>query len=257
MPDFPSHSTSEKDPWLRSELIAPWWKIINIVAVMLGAGIILGAFYSTRHESGAFYQRFSDYFFIKNAAFESCFLAMFLVFLRQRGWKPADFRIRIGWWTGLSGIGLFLLTTFCVYVVNHTTLTLARDLETTTLGRWVALFVPTHPDITPGSIPLHWVTIIGFTLLNAFYEELVYMGYVFNQWAAKYGAEKALFFTAFIRLIVHTYQGTEHILPIGLWSLLFGVWYYYQRKLWPLILAHFLIDLLSLGLFKMIFGAHS
>lgn len=70
-------------------------------------------------------------------------------------------------------------------------------------------------------------------------------------------ARRRPFFTAFIRLIVHSYQGTEHILQIGFWSLLFGVWYRYQGKLWPLILAHFLIDLLSLSLFKIMFGAPS
>lgn len=151
--------------------------------------------------------------------------------------------------------GIFLLTTLGVYLINHFTITLALKYEATVVGRWLALFVPTHPDIEPGSVPLHWITIIGFTLLNAFYEELVYVGYVFNQWAQKYGAAKAVLFTAFLRLIVHTYQGTEHLLPIALWSVLFSVWYRYQRKLWPLILAHFLIDLLSLSLFKVIFGA--
>jgi membrane protease YdiL (CAAX protease family) len=83
------------------------------------------------------------------------------------------------------------------------------------------------------------------------------MGYVFNQWAEKYGAVKAVCFTSLLRLIVHTYQGTEHLLPIAFWSILFGVWYYYARKLWPLIFAHFLIDLLSLGLFKAIYGSPS
>ncbi len=257
MSDVNSRPPSTKDPWLRAELIAPWWKIIYVVGVMLGVGIILGAFYSARHESGSFYQRFSDYFFIKNAAFESGFLALFLFFLRYRGWKVSDFRIRIGWAASLSGVALFFLTTLLVYLVNHSTLTLARDLQSTALGRWVSLFTPAHPDLLPKSVPLHWATIFGFTLLNAYYEELVYMGYVFNQWAAKYGPFKAVLFTSLIRLIVHSYQGTEQLLPIGLWSLLFGFWYRYNGKLWPLVLAHFLIDLLSLSLFKMIFGSPS
>jgi membrane protease YdiL (CAAX protease family) len=255
MPELASHSTPPNDPWLRAELIAPWWKIIYVVGVMLGAGIITGAFYSEHHQSGSFFQRLSDYFFIKDAAFESGFLALFLFFLRYRGWTISDFRIRIGWWTSLCGVGLFFLTTLGVYLVNHFTLTLARDLNATPFERWISLLVPRHPDLPPGSVPLRWITIIGFTLLNAFYEELVYMGYVFNQWATKYGPEKAVLFTSFIRLIVHSYQGTEHILPIGLWSLLFGFWYRSQGKLWPLILAHFLIDLLSLSLFKMVYGA--
>jgi len=255
MPDLPSVPSTGKDPWLRPELVAPWWKIIYIIGVMLGVGIILGAVYSTRHPSGAFYQRFSDYYFLRNAAFESGFLALFLFFLYYRDWKLSDFRLHIGWWTSLCGIGLFLLTMLGVYLVNHTTNVLFHHFRGTALGDCLALFVPKRPNIALHSVPLYWVTIVAVTLLNAFYEELVYMGYVFNQWAQKFGAGKALAFTSFLRLIVHTYQGTEQLLPIALWSLLFGVWYRYQGKLWPLILAHFLIDLLSLGLFKLNYGA--
>jgi len=257
VPDYPSNPPTGNDPWVRPELIVPWRRIIEVVAVMLGVGIIFGAFYSTRHASGEFYQRFNDYFLVKNGALECAFLAPFLLFLHRSGWKSSDFRIRIGWWTSLSAIGLFFVTSFGVYLVNRSTLSLASIFHATTFGRWIDLFVPAHFDVAPGSIHLHWATIIGATLLNAFYEELVYMGYVFNQLAAKYGAQKAVLLTAFLRLVVHTYQGTEHLLPIALWSLIFGLWYRYQRKLWPLILAHFLIDLLSLGLFKIMYGASS
>jgi len=83
------------------------------------------------------------------------------------------------------------------------------------------------------------------------------MGYAFNQWAQKFGAKSAFFLTLAFRMGVHIYQGSEHILQIGLWSIIFGLWYWKQGKLWPLILAHALIDLFSLSLIKILFGAHS
>ena len=71
---------------------------------------------------------------------------------------------------------------------------------------------------------LRWALIAG-TVLNAFYEELVYMGYGFNLWAAKYGPRTAVLFSILARLSIHTYQGAEHLLPIAVWAVIFGVWY--------------------------------
>lgn len=249
-------SPDGKTPWLRADLVAPWWKIINVVIVMLGVGIISGALYGTRHGSGDFYQRINDHYLIRDGIFESGFLAAFLVFLRWRGWMPADFRMRLGWRTTLAGIGLFALTILSAYLVTHTAFILAAVLDGTILGKFMLIFLPTHFGVQPGSIHLHWIVIFVFTFLNAFYEELVYMGYVFNQWAQKYGVQKAVWFTIALRMGVHIYQGSEHILQIGVWSIIFGVWYGREGKLWPMILAHALIDLLSLSLFKIQFGAH-
>jgi membrane protease YdiL (CAAX protease family) len=122
-------------------------------------------------------------------------------------------------------------------------------------GSWIHALIPHTLRLTPISVHLSWVTIVVFTVLNAFYEELVYMGYFFNQCAAKRNPEMAVVATVLLRLAVHTYQGTEHVLQIGVWSVVFGLWYRWGGKLWPLILAHIGIDVLSLGALKILCGA--
>jgi len=253
MPEPSSHPVAAKDPWLRPELVAPWWKIINVMLVMLGIGTVSGALYGTKHSSGDFYQMIGDHFFLRDGFFESTFLALFLFFLHWRGWKSSDLRIHVGWWTSLAGIGLFLLTLAVVYIVVDAAFYLAAFFQNNFLGPFILIFLPTH-GVPPGTvIHLHWITILAFTFLNAFYEELAYMGYAFNQWAQKFGAFHAFLFTFALRMGVHIYQGSEHILQIGLWSAIFGLWYWRQGKLWPLILAHALIDFNSLGHLKVSF----
>jgi len=241
--------------WLRPELVAPWWKIINVLIVMFGVGIVSGALYGTKHTSGDFYRMMSDYHFIRDAFFESLFLSAFLFFLRWRKWQPFDFRMHLGWWTTLSGIGLFALTYVSAFLVIHYTFQLARALDGTVLSSFLLLFLPTHYGVPNGSVELHWLTIFVFVFLNAFYEEIVYMGYAFNQWAQKFDAKSAFLVTMAFRMGVHIYQGSEHILQIAVLSIIFGLWYWRQGKLWPLILGHALIDLTSLSIFKIQFAS--
>ncbi len=224
---------------------------------MFGIGILSGALYSTNHASGDFYQKFSDHYFLRDGFLESAFLAGFLFYLHRCGWKPSDFRFHRNWRTTLSGVGLFVLTVLSSFLVVHTAFHLARLLDGTVWGQFILIFLPVHYEVPHGALQLHWTTILAFTFLNAFYEEIVYLGYAFNQWAQKYGAGKAFLFTFALRMGVHIYQGSEHILQIGVLSLIFGLWYWRQGKLWPLVLGHALIDLMSLGLFKMDAAAHS
>jgi len=253
--DQPVLSPDKKTPWLRPELVAPWWKIINVLFVMLGVGIISGALYGTKHSSGDFYRMMNDYHFLRDAFLESLFLSAFLFFLRWRGWKPSDFRMHFGGWTTFCGICLFVLTYFSAFFVVHNAFLLARMTQGTAFSSLLLLFLPIHYGVPDGTVELHWLTVFTFPFLNAFYEEIVYLGYAFNQWAQKFGAKNAFFLTLAFRMGVHIYQGSEHILQIAVLSTIFGLWYWKQGKLWPLILGHALIDLMSLGLFKIHFAS--
>lgn len=255
MTENPPNSPPGNTPWLRPELVAPWWKIVNVLIVMLGVGIVSGAIYGIKHTSGDFYLMISDHYLVRDGFFQSSFLCGLLFFLKWRGWKPSDFRVHLGWLTSLHGIALFFLTCVGLLIVIKSAFALAYLFQGTLVEGFIRIFLPINYGVPPGSIHLHWITIFSFVLLNAFYEEIVYMGYAFNQWAQKYGAWSAFFFTLAFRMGVHIYQGSEHILQIGIWSIIFGLWYKYQGKLWPLVLAHALIDLYSFGLLKLEFGA--
>jgi membrane protease YdiL (CAAX protease family) len=241
---------------VRPELIVPWWKILAVIACMLGPGALFGAGYGLTHPPEAFYLLFSDRFFLINGIFQSVMLAGLLIFLHRRGWKPSDFRIRIGFITSLRGLELLVFTYGGFLALTEISRAFIWLLNPTPEG-WIAkLFVPHQLLIPKDGLHLHWLILIVFTVLNAFYEEIVYMGYGFNLWATKYGLRAAVLFTVFLRLVVHTYQGTEHILPIAVWATIFGIWYRYHRAVWPLVLAHLMIDLISIGLLKILYGAH-
>ena len=92
----------------------------------------------------------------------------------------------------------------------------------TTINPNLETILREHRVFPPSGIHLAWITLLVGTVINAFYEEIIYMGYGFNLWAAKYGPRTAVLFSILARLSVHTYQGTEHLLPIGMWAVIFA-----------------------------------
>lgn len=240
---------------LRPELIVPWWEVIAVSVAVLGFGILFSAYFGLTHASGSFYLLFSDKFFLIDGAAKSLLFAAFLYFLHRHGWRPADFRIGIGWTTTLQGLELLLFTYGGFWLLSQLSKLVVWLMGRSPYSFLAALFIPAHIPLPRDGFHIHWTILIACVVLNAFYEELVYMGYGFNLWAAKYGPRTAILFSLLARLAIHTYQGTEHILPIIVWSFIFGVWYRYRRKVWPLILAHLLIDLISFGQLKLFYGA--
>lgn len=251
---LPVSRSTAKSLWLRSTLIVPLWEIVAVMAVILAPPLIDGIYYDLAHPTGAIYQTFSDDLFLRAGAFEGLLLVGFVIYLLWRGWKLDDLRIKIGWRASWDGVVLFALTAASIFILIFVFFFIATWLGSDPFGHLVSLYVPRHFAILKGSPQLSWSLIIGFTILNAFYEELVYMAYGFNLWAKKYGSHVALLLIVLLRIAIHAYQGTEHVLQIALCSLIFGLWYKNQRKVWPLILAHILIDLFSLGMLKTLYG---
>ena len=53
--------------------------------------------------------------------------------------------------------------------------------------------------------------------------------------------------SAAIRLSYHLYQGVAGVLAVVPTGLLFGIWFVRTRQLWPLIVAHAVIDFVGLA----------
>jgi membrane protease YdiL (CAAX protease family) len=53
-----------------------------------------------------------------------------------------------------------------------------------------------------------------------------------------------------LRLVCHLYQGTLGVLSVIPVGLIFAYWYVRTGRLWPLIVAHALLDFISLAAFR-------
>ena len=250
MNEPPAPSAAPPHQWLRPELLRSWTEYLIAAGLMMVLPIRSSTSAALRGSSGHFIQLLlTNTHMLWSIVWESLVLAAFLLYLKWRGWKPADLHVGIGWWTSLQGVGLLVLA-YLGAVATLFTLIFATYLLETQNRSFMEVLVSVSPRITPGSIHLNWVIVIVAMILNAFLEELVCMGYIFNQLAARHGPLRALLFTVFLRAACHTYQDPIHLGGIVVLFTVFAGWYWYTRKLWPLIFAHILLDLGSVVAIK-------
>jgi membrane protease YdiL (CAAX protease family) len=89
-------------------------------------------------------------------------------------------------------------------------------------------------------------TLVAASIVNPIYEELFLCGYIVTALKDRVGFWSAVNTSIAIRLVCHLYMGGKaalFILPLG-----FVFTYYYARsnRLWPLVIAHAVIDALGL-----------
>jgi membrane protease YdiL (CAAX protease family) len=70
------------------------------------------------------------------------------------------------------------------------------------------------------------------------------VGYVIKV-TERYGMWTAVFISALIRMVLHTYQGAVGMACVFVIGVTFGLVYWKLRQLWPLIVAHILIDIIG------------
>ena len=71
-------------------------------------------------------------------------------------------------------------------------------------------------------------------------------GYVISALREARGVTTAINVSAAIRVFCHFYQGAAGVIAITPMALLFAYWYAHSRRLWPLIVAHAIVDLAGL-----------
>ena len=163
---------------------------------------------------------------------------------RGSGWrdiglsKPDNFMKTLGW-----GVAI----TFGAFVVAFATSEIM-----TRLGHEqdLAMF-----DFIEGNLwaYLFMVTIISW-FAAALGEEVIFRGVVMGNLAAIFGGERgAWILAAFIQALIfgafHMYQDIAGGVATGAIALVFGFAYYYLKSLWPVIVAHGLIDTYGMTMF--------
>ena len=158
--------------------------------------------------------------------------AIAILLLRARGWKAIDlFGKRPTMPQTIVGAALIIP---CVILISG-------------LNSLIELITNTHPDAaTTFRAQLTWPVLIVMTLINPLYDELFVVAYNLRVLEG-HGPAFAITLSATIRFICHLDQGpiaAVTILPLGL---IFGFVYWRWKVLWPLVVAHGMMDFMGLA----------
>ena len=166
--------------------------------------------------------------------YEAVVGALLLTFLRIRQWTLQSLGIMPSLRETLAGIGL-AIAAYLAYVVVF--------LIAAHLSPYIAQAAAELTLVAPGlSVPL----VIAASIVNPIFEELFVSGYVISALRERRGFWTAVNASIAIRLSYHLYQGpigVINIIPLGF---IFALWYGRTGRLWPLIVAHAIFDVVGL-----------
>ncbi len=170
--------------------------------------------------------------------YETIALTVLVIFLRIRNYDFASLGLQFRWSDLLIAIGLYLAC-YALYIpswiiYSHVFPDSAHQLAFTASARSQITLLP----------------IVLVSILNPIYEELLVLGYVMQKLRSNKYIYLGLAVSIFIRVAYHVYQGPMALIFIFPVGLVFGVWYFYQERLWPVILVHMAMDFL--GLYQLI-----
>jgi membrane protease YdiL (CAAX protease family) len=162
--------------------------------------------------------------------------SLFLIwFLRIRGWTLEKLGLGVTFRGTAYGFGLIIVTFVTLWAVQH-------------LAQWampidMAAAAARYPTASP-NLSMHLVFLVS--TVNGIFEEVFVAGYIITALAPVRGMWTGINVSTGVRLLYHLYQGPLGILSVVPVGLLFGYVYARSRQLWPLILAHIVIDIIGL-----------
>jgi CAAX amino terminal protease family. len=181
------------------------------------------------HRTGIVYANASRVHLI---LFEVLLLVLLGGFLYARGWTLDRIGFRPSWKDTAIGIALAVLLLFANEVIWFA----VRELAPSLAG---AIAVPRSGSlISP-------IAIVALAVINPVFEEVFAAGYLITVLKEKFGAALAVNAGATLRLLYHLYQGIGAVISILPLSFIFGIWYVRKQRLWPLIVAHAVLDFLA------------
>jgi len=164
--------------------------------------------------------------------YELVIFSVLWLFLTTRGWRLQAIGLKISLRDTLLGAG-FVVLIYIIYVALWLLLGGFFPELTEQSRKLVA------PDI---DLP----TLIAVSMVNPVFEEVFVCGYLITALKKSRSVAFAANVSIAIRLAYHLYQGALSLfsaLPVGI---LFAWWYARTGRLWPLIVAHGVIDFLGM-----------
>jgi membrane protease YdiL (CAAX protease family) len=160
-------------------------------------------------------------------------------FLRIRGWTIGKIGLRATWRTSAGGV-LLAVAMYALFIVLHKAASAALP----------QIFESAQRQYPTASPALSMELVFVVSVVNGFFEEIFVAGYVITALLQVRSMWLAINVSTVIRLLYHLYQGplgVLYVIPLGL---VLGYVFARTRQLWPLILAHILIDIAGLALAK-------
>lgn len=187
----------------------------------------------------------TDEALIALVAQELVLLAIVAVFLRARGWSLREFDLQVSWWLSAMALLLFALDYAIYHYLYQLVVAVSIALTGSDLGLGTNLAY-SESAAAAGNVSLLTMTLLS--MVNPVFEEVLVVGYVMTVVQRRHGMWIAINVSTLIRLSYHLYQGPIAIVSIVPMGLLFGYYYARTGKLWPLILAHALMNFIPLYL---------
>jgi uncharacterized protein len=171
------------------------------------------------------------------AGYEVILLLLLALFLRTRGWTLARLTAKPAW------LDLAFACALSIGAYAGSTL-----LWLAVVGFWpdVGRIAGTIAGALVGG-NLHWPSVLLVSLVNPVFEEVLICAYPIAALRERIGVTGAVNVSAALRVFAHFYQGALGIFGIVPMALLFAYAYARTGRLWPLILAHAILDLAALA----------
>jgi membrane protease YdiL (CAAX protease family) len=177
---------------------------------------------------------FNDAALIGTVVFELLVATGLIWFLRVREWTLSKVGLRVDLRGTSWGVALL-----AAYYALSVLVQLAAQVLPVDMNALIAQIPKTDGRI---SMEIVFVT----SVVNGVFEEVFVAGYAITVLQQARGLWTAINVSTAVRVMYHLYQGPFAFLTIVPMGLLFGYVYARTRKLWPLVVAHVLLDIVGL-----------
>ena len=155
--------------------------------------------------------------------------------LWERGWKWLDFSVRISPRGVLQGLGLAIVA----FALSKAALMLAASVASASTAPALAAAPMATGVLAMGGM-------LAASIVKAVFEEVLVCGYVVQSLRGRFGIALAVNASIALRMSFHLYQGPTAFLSFAVFGLLFTLFYIRTGRLWPLIVAHALLEAVQL-----------
>jgi len=177
---------------------------------------------------------FTNETLVSNVVYELFVLVWLGAFMRARGWTLERFGFAVTMRDTSIGVLLAIIVFCAVWLIDQA------------LGSAAPAMLESARRFDKVSGELDLWTILLSSAVDSVFEELFVCAYVISALKEKRRDAFALNVSILLRVGCHVYQGVYGVLIGGALGLVFGYWYLKSGRIWPLLVAHFVLQAVEL-----------